>query len=278
MILRRMPRWQGLALVFVVHAFVALVIAPAFLAPGLLEVGSVRDAILRVPEYWKWIFTLAWMDGEWGMDSWTIVITVVVWAGLATAFVAPLVGPVETGSARRSLASSVVAATVLGASICSLLFATLVEGVIAAFSEDAAMFGARYGRAEAAIWLSALGVWIVSGGVWFVMLRRAGRSRDPALLDRMLRAVFAGTAIELVLGLPIYLMARKKIDCYCTTATFLNLVLGTTALLWLCGPWAILLATREARRNWARGACPSCGYPRRSGGAVCSECGSALPE
>lgn len=278
MILRGLPRWQGLAVVFAAHAVLALVIAPAFLAPALLEAASVKDAIAEVPGYWKWIFTLGWMDAEWGANFWTTVVAVVAWAGLATAFVAPLVGSAETGSKSRSLASSVVAAAVLGAAICSLLFATLVEGLIAAFSQDAAMFGAVYDRVEAAIWLGALGVWIVSGGVWFALLRRAGSSRDPAVLDRMLRALFAGTAVELVLGLPIYLMARKKIDCYCTTATFLNLVLGTTALLWLCGPWAILLATRSARRGWARGACAACGYPRRSGGTVCPECGNPLPE
>jgi len=273
MMLRRMPRWQGLALVFVAHAAVAIVIAPAFLAPALLEVTSVSGAMAQLPEYWLGVLSLAWIERMHGWEFWTMVVTFAVWSGLATAFVAPIVGPVETAASGRSLASSVLAATLIGSAICGLLFATFVEMVLVALSSDASDFAARHAKADAMIWLGALAVWAASGGVWFAMLRRVGRSRDPSALDRMLRAVFAGTAVELVLGLPIYLMARKKLDCYCTTATFLNLVFGTTALLWLCGPWAILLVTREARRNWARGACTACGYPRRSGAAVCSECG-----
>jgi hypothetical protein len=90
-----------------------------------------------------------------------------------------------------------------------------------------------------------------------------------------MRALVAGTAVELALGLPIYALARKKYGCYCAMATFLNLVFGIAALLWMCGPWVVLLLTRRARANWLRAACRACGYPRRSGSAVCTECGCA---
>jgi hypothetical protein len=56
--------------------------------------------------------------------------------------------------------------------------------------------------------------------------------------------------------------------------SFWNLVFGLATLLWMCGPWAVLLLTRGERLQWARGACARCGYPRRTDAEVCTECGA----
>jgi len=276
-ILAQRHRWMGLGVIFLAQLMVGILVAPlAFLVPVVIEERELPGwgMVGAYGRYLLHVVSLEWLDGRDG--EWLIAAIIACWAVTAVAFVSPIVGPAERSSNERSLRASVVAASLIGASIAALMFAALVEGAIAVLSKDQAAFLGMYKFAAAWVWLGALGVWLASGCVWMYMLRRVGRSRDPGLLDRVLRMVFAGTAIELLLGLPIFLLARRKYDCYCAMATFLNLVMGIAALCWLCGPWALLLVTREARRTWRRGACPACGYPQRSGSQRCSECGAEL--
>jgi len=276
MMLTKWPRGNALLIVFVAHFAFAVVLGPAFFAPVLLEEPRFAEVPRAFGEYWWEILSLSWVESLDEVGFWLVVGLIAAWAGLATAFVAPVVGPVRTTDAGRSLWSSVIAASLLGATMAAMMFAALVEGAVAMLAADMSEFSSAYDSTAALIWSGAAASWLLSGFAWMFCLRRVGRTRDPGALDRIIRALFAGTAVELVLGVPIFLMARKKYDCYCAMATFLNLIMGTAALFWLCGPWAILLYTRDARRNWARGACRSCGYPRRSGGEVCPECGSPL--
>lgn len=274
--LGRWPRWRALALVFVVQCAFAVLLGPVFFIPVMIEEPSVEKALRLWLEYQKGLFTFAWADGFFDGGAWVLAACVVAWAGLAVAFVSPVVGKVERAGSGRSLWASVVAAAIMGAFITAMLFAGVIEGAMAALSADQQSFEALFAEVAAWIWTGAAALWLASGFLWMFLLRRIGKSRDPMGLDRALRAVFAGTAIELVLGIPVYLMARKKYDCYCAMASFLNLVMGVTALLWLCGPWVVLLFTRAARRGWSREACAQCGYPRKTGAAVCTECGARL--
>jgi predicted RNA-binding Zn-ribbon protein involved in translation (DUF1610 family) len=52
-----------------------------------------------------------------------------------------------------------------------------------------------------------------------------------------------------------------------------GVVIGSATLFLLCGPMLLLLRTYEARVQWMRSSCPKCGYPQRSRGDRCSECG-----
>lgn len=274
MILARWPRWKGLMLLFAVQFVLGIVLGPLIAAPMLLEerMLSPGEAVGEYARYLWWIVSLDWVSN--GDGGWILIAACLAWAGLAVAFISPIVGSVQREPSGRALWSSVVAAAVMGAVMAGMLFAAIFEGALALISADKPSFSASYDELAPWIWLSALAVWCATGAVWTLLLRRIGRSRDPGALDRLLRLVFAGSAVELTLGLPIYLMARKKYSCYCGMATFLNLVMGVAALCWLCGPWTVLLATREVRRRWRRGVCPRCGYPLRSGSSVCSECGT----
>jgi hypothetical protein len=166
----------------------------------------------------------------------------------------------------------VAVAVLMGSVICGLIMGALFEGVLALMTSTEEEFYALQ-RLSA---IPVIGAWIVGGALWAFFLRRSASSRDPAGLDLLLRRILAGTAVELVLGLPIALLIRRRSECYCSTATFFNFAFGTAALLWICGPWSVLFLTRKARANWSRTACASCGYPRRSGGSECSECGQAF--
>lgn len=276
MILARWPRWKGLLLIFAVQLAFGILVAPVVVAPVFIEESLVGpgEALREYGEYLWTVVTFDWVSN--GDGGWIAATAGLAWTLLAVAFISPVVGPVKREPAGRALWPSVIAAASLGAFVAAMLFAAVVEAALALASADQPTFSNAYDDLGPWIWLLALVVWCASGAGWAFLLRRVGGSRDPGQLDRLLRLVFAGTAVELALGLPIYLMVRKKYSCYCGMAAFLNLVMGVAALCWLCGPWAVLLWTKDARRNWSRGACSSCGYPQRSGSTLCSECGAAL--
>ena len=192
------------------------------------------------------------------------------------AFLAPITGRVRLLQHGRSLRSSVAVAVLMGSVICGLIMGALFEGVLALMTSTEEEFHGLQRLSSSVGSIAVIGAWIVGGALWAIFLRRAGSSRNPAGLDLLLRRILAGTAVELVLGLPIALLIRRREDCVCGTMTFFNFMFGTAALLWICGPWSVLFLTRKARANWSRTACAFCGYPRRSGGSECSECGQAF--
>ena len=116
--------------------------------------------------------------------------------------------------------------------------------------------------------------WLASGVVWALLLRRAGAHRRPGQVDRWVRGLFAGSALELGLAAPTYAFALRRDSCYCGWGSWYAIVAGLTSVMLLCGPWALLLATRKARMQWLRGACGNCGYPLRTASPVCPECGA----
>ncbi|MEY2714304.1 MAG: hypothetical protein RIT24_647 [Planctomycetota bacterium] len=274
--LSRWPRWQAVALVFLVQLLLIALFGPVVLLPALIEESVTSRELSNYLSYLSWIASFGWLWELGDPETWIVIGMMVTWAGLAALFVVPVVGRVETTTGGRSLWPSIVAAAAMGAFISAMLFAAVAEGLVAAVTRERSRFEDAQEIAAPWIWGGALAMWLCSGFVWMYLLRRVGRTRDPIVLDRLLRVVFVGTSVELALGLPIYLFVRKRYSCYCALATFINLVMGVAALFWLCGPWAVLLWTREARRNWSRGACRACGYPQRSGSVVCSECGAAL--
>lgn len=271
MILRGLSRPMGLLVVFAAAFAVAMVFGPLTLLPVLLEERKAIDGFFRYLEY---LVTLAWVDDLVRGEAWIMVVIAALWAGLQAAFLSPIIGKPRLESQGRSLLPSVVSAALLGSVGCALLWASAVEGVVAAFSTGHIDSSSTAGGIVRIAYLTALVVWIGGGFVWFLLLSRAGSMRNPAGLDRFVRCLFAGTCVELVLGVAFYLSVRRKTDCYCAMASFWNLVFGLSTLLWMCGPWGVLLVTRGERLQWARSACTQCGYPRRTDATVCPECGA----
>ena len=274
MILRGLPRPMGLLYVFVAAFLLAVMCGgPLALLPVLFEEPKAVEGYFRYLEY---LVTMAWVGDLANGGAWITIAIAVLWAATQTAFLSPIIGKPRLESQGRSLIPSVVSAALLGSVGCALLWASVVEGVVAAFSTGEEWVGDTAGWIVGAGYLTALVVWIGGGFVWFLLLSRVGSMRNPAGLDRFVRWLFAGTCVELVLGVAFYLSVRRKTDCYCAMASFWNLVFGLSTLLWMCGPWAVLLVTRGERLQWARGACTQCGYPRRTGATVCPECGARV--
>ncbi len=198
-------------------------------------------------------------------------------SALQVLFIAPLVGPLRLQCTGRSLRGSVIAAALLAGVLTFFLLWSLSQTVLLYAPDDSQGVAAGESISElvASPFVILPGVLLLSA-MWTALLWKAGNTRDPNGIVLLTRQLFAGTAIELALSVPLYLLARRKTDCFCSLGAFWSLILGIIGILWLCGPLCVLLLTRDARRYWARAACRHCGYPRRTDTQCCSECGVAF--
>jgi hypothetical protein len=200
--------------------------------------------------------------------------TLAILAAMQTLLLVPIAGPLRLRPNGVSLLPSVIGAAGIVGCLTAMLVFVAIEVLERTLDFDVGRLLDLSTLGSIALLLAT---WSLAGGVWYGLLRRAGRSRDPRGLDRLVRLVFAATVVELVLTVPIYVMLRKRMNCYCFAPSFLAIVGGLAMLLWMCGPWAILLLTRRRREAWSSLACSRCGYPRRAGGSRCSECGHSYP-
>lgn len=118
--------------------------------------------------------------------------------------------------------------------------------------------------------------WIGIGAIWAWALRQGGVSGNPSRVGRFVRWLFAGSCVELALAAPTFAVAARRESCFCSLFSWFAILVGTVVLTVLCGPMLVLLRTREARLQWIRRACGQCGYPVRTGSAVCPECGAQI--
>lgn len=181
----------------------------------------------------------------------------------------PIVGPPVLVEGGRSMRAAVVGAAITAGAICTGLLGCIADLLWLATTSTGGISG----------WvvIGMLAAWLVMGTIFGIALARAGRERDPAHIARFARWLLAGTVIELALAAPTLAAAERRDNCSCSWGSFWALAIGLATLGALCGPALVLLATRDARRHWARAACMRCGYPRRTDTSTCSECGAALP-
>lgn len=193
------------------------------------------------------------------------------------AFVSPLVGPLRLSPTGASMRWTVIGAAVLVGALTYLICWSVIQAAETLAAAAQAEPAANSDRGVAATWwmrpAALIPGWFACGALWTWIMRRAIASRDPDTISRLARRLLAGTCVELVLALPLYLLVRKRTDCLCAIANFWSIVVGLLGLVWLCGPAGVLLLTQDARREWRKGSCGRCGYPLRSGGPRCSECG-----
>lgn len=205
-----------------------------------------------------------------------IALAVAVIMALAqVAFVSPLMGPLRLGPAGKSMLWTVLGASVMVGGLTCILLWSMLQAV--ELFMHAPQPGAYTDKGPISTsWMRPyvlFPAWFVCGALWTWALRRSIASRDPDTVSRFARRLLAGTCVELVLALPMYLLVRKRSECLCVISNFWSIVIGMLGLVWLCGPAGILLLTQDARRRWRAGACAHCGYPMRTGSARCSECG-----
>lgn len=188
----------------------------------------------------------------------------------------PAVPPYRAASEGRSMRASIIAAAIVaGALSTSLLFAA---GEMIAFlksgSVDSGWSTVSLGVQTEVVLAAAGFTWLVVSAIWTRVLWRVGSTSSPDLLERIVRRAFQASALQVVIGLPLYAIIRRKESCWCALNTFWSICIGLTSMLLLCGPGVVLLLTRADRRAWRGVACGACGHLRAPGEVRCPECGA----
>lgn len=273
MILSGLPRVRALCVVWLA-AFVAwIVFWPCAVVP-VLAIEEGPRILLEFPgDYAEVLLSPSqWIDRADGV-LWVFG-TAAVLSTVQVLFVAPLVGPVSFSAEPRSMRVSSLAAIALALAVVLMVGLALFNLVLLLVPEPQRD---RFASDNGALVASGIFFfWIAASIPASIALWRIGSSPNPNAILRMGRLLLAGTALNLVLSLPVYLIARRRTDCFCALPTFFSLVGGLASLLFLAGPFAVLFLTHGFRRQWVRERCASCGYLRARGAARCSECGAAF--
>lgn len=190
-------------------------------------------------------------------------------ATLQLMLAAPAVPPFRAAQEGRSMRQSIVAAAILAGALVTILGFGAIEALTVLVSGV---------PNDPSPMVSALVLtWLLSSLGWSAVLWRAGAESNPDGVSRLVRAAFRGSALQIVLGVPLYVIVRRKESCWCSLFSFWSLCVGFASMILLCGPGAVLLFTRGHRRAWRQGACGSCGHVRAPHADRCPECGVAYP-
>jgi hypothetical protein len=150
-------------------------------------------------------------------DEWNYYAAGVTWLGLSLLtqwfFLRPRGGlALREESKGRSMRFAT-----FGAGFCAML---ITFGLIAALMEipdlwEEAVFADEFYHPGVYGWM--VGLW----AVWAMVFYRYLRSRS-----RILRALIAGTVLELLVAAPVHAACYKRDDCYCTRGSYTALVFG----------------------------------------------------
>lgn len=230
-------------------------------------------------------------------DFWLYsVISALIFTSSQIVFIIPMAKPPKLTTKGRSLRLQMLIAGLLG-TIFTVILAMMVASIITTLILNKGDYD-QWGYAIVIF----SGIWIFEGGlpdvddlydpmflahlgfialswcIWsFLLWKRIKLSKhDPSMLATFTGKLFAGSLIELILSIPLFVMVQRKSDCYCATGSFGALIMSVMASLWLLGPF-IFIVLFWRKRPWTRTHCYTCGYPRKIAKAtVCSECGGAF--
>ena len=133
------------------------------------------------------------------------------------------------------------------------------------------------------VWAAMLIAWGVWAWVFFLYWRQGDRYTQ---MGKMIRALVAGSVLEIFVAVPVHVWAVRQRECYCCRGTYVTLVFAGAVLLFAFGPGIVLLYAREKHRRgkllWGQAfECPKCRYDLRgsipAGSRTCPECGTAIP-
>ncbi len=256
---------------------------------GMIMEGEPSLSVVAEDFIRSWYQVWRDISGSSAPGTFVAGMTLALLAAAPVLLMAPVVGPPEIATNPRSMRASVIGASILAAGLTCFVLVVAFECVLLVATSEVVAGSAgnhttqnddqiyEWVRAahlqEPVVWFS---MWMVAGVFWAVIFRKAGHSRDPNTVLRLFRWLLAGTAIELALGVSTLAWLKKRDACLCATGSFWGVVYGLMVLALLCGPAIALLLSRRARLQWARSACRNCGYLRRTGSKVCSECGCPL--
>lgn len=255
-----MPRVR-LPLILLAFGYLA-----ALMLVQTLVLAAVGDHDYRITGYIDVLVELA-REPVWWLYQFIIALIMLVTQAL---FLLPVRSPKPPRAARgRSLFFTLISGAFVGGIVVIVGLLGLSELIaILAFDTTNVM--------ENPVCVSLAGLllvvnWLLWGCALVVFVR--DRWSDTAV-GRVVGVLIGGTAIEWIVILPIDAMVRRRTDCYCNTGSFLTLLFGGAALVWLSGPMAYIALTRRRRKAFRATRCERCGYPKGpSPGEQCPECG-----
>ncbi|MBL9120289.1 MAG: hypothetical protein JNL80_10295 [Phycisphaerae bacterium] len=256
--------WLGLArymLVSFIATFVAALLGTPLLVP------------MEDPGGWRVLDEL--LSGIFSGDAELIGVYAIIAAGivlLQAIFLLPIYRPPAVAKRPRSFVKSVIMVSFLAALILALMAWASLE----LLTEKEAVEALENTPAYPFITLP-IAVFFPSWVLWGRYLWRRSRAYDPVAIDRLMTPLLGSTAIGLGVLFPIDLFVRHRKGCFCATSSSWSLALGLASLLWLLGPFVVLLATRQQRQSLRRNLCFHCGHARSRGKGNarlrCQECG-----
>jgi hypothetical protein len=152
---------------------------------------------------------------------------------------------VGVGAAGRPMALAVLSAGLMAALLSVGLLATVLQ--LAGRWQQFANRNAGHPP----YWPSLVAL-ALAWSIWAVVFFAYWRQGDHyTRVGRVLRGLFAGSILELLVAAPAQAFAyrEEKNTCYCELGSYTGLVLGGTVLLWCFGPGVALLFLREQKRR-----------------------------
>ena len=145
---------------------------------------------------------------------------------------------------RPMKASAIAAAFAVALLSVGLLYSLLDLLPEAEFGDGPSYFSCAWFSLNFILLLIPLAIWCFWSVVFCIYWRQ---SDHYTWVGKVLRALIAGSVLELFVSIPIYV--TRQDDCYCARGSYTGLVFGATALLWAFGPGVFLLFIREKRRT-----------------------------
>lgn len=143
---------------------------------------------------------------------------------------------------KRSAIAAAFAVTLLSVALLYTLLDLLPE---AEFNDTPPFFSSAGNFAIKHIFLLIpLILWFFWSVIFCIYWRQPDRHTP---ITRILRALFAGSILELFVAIPVY--ATHQEDCYCARGSYTGLLFGSTALIWAFGPGVYLLFLKEKNRR-----------------------------
>lgn len=265
-----MTRWRALAAIWIGAAAAWWLLVPIIV---MIVVGASEWIESGSPyvDFRDYVNIITLSDGIDDEGAWVLIAVAVFAATLQLMLVAPAVPPYRAAEQGRPMTQSIVAAAIVAGALVTALAFGAVEALIVLIRMDV-----LDAPSNDPAWLaSGLAVtWLLTSAAWTAILWRAGSVASPDRVSRLVRSALQGSALQVVLALPLYVIVRRKESCWCSLLTFWSLCIGLASMLLLCGPGLVLLLTRSHRRLWRQGACTSCGHVRSPGSNRCPECGA----
>lgn len=206
------------------------------------------------PEFWVWAVVIV------------TAATVLQWL-----YLQPVLRPSAIGGHVRPWwvwCSAVIAGLVCGALAAAVLTMSVDLAWLLGLKQEPGADGAQLAA------LVLLGVvWLIATPLVVAFLRK---DRIEHRLGRLASAVFLGTLVEFLAGIPLYEMVRRREPCISGTGTFWSVWFAGFLGFFLLGPVVVLLIIRRRSRAADRGHCAACGYDLRglASRERCPECGA----